>query len=228
MAIEVNPHLCCTQMAGRRMATLSELAATIAKAEGMDPATVALTARYVREAGFIEKRGRGPSAASMGVKDAANLLIAINAASSVGAAAAVVRDYRGLIAINDDSNVNGTFGEALELLIKSAIERKLPSTFLSEKVPDDTRDAFEREEIVISIRFERPTPSVFLEIGLPASEKVSPPGIRSFYIPPAFRAFFIPKHSQEKRTPRKMNIGDRRDQTTIGNVTIFAIAEKLR
>jgi hypothetical protein len=210
------------------MATLSELAATIAKAEGMDPATVALTARYVREAGFIEKRGRGTSAASMGVKDAANLLIAINAASSVGAAAAVVRDYRGLIAINDEtSNVNGTFGQALEALIESAIERKLPSTFLSEKVPDDARDAFEREEIVISIRFDRPSPSVFLEIRPPAKE-VSLYGMHTLNIPRGVRALFIPKHGQEKRTPRKMNIGDRRDQTTIGNVTIFAIAEKLR
>jgi hypothetical protein len=65
------------------MATLSELADAVAEAEGMDPATVTLIARYAREAGFIQKKGRGPSAAHMGVADAADLLIAVN--SSGGA-----------------------------------------------------------------------------------------------------------------------------------------------
>ena len=55
------------------MAILSELVTTVAKVSGMDQATVALIARHAREAGLIAMSGRGPSAASMGPTDAANL-----------------------------------------------------------------------------------------------------------------------------------------------------------
>ena len=204
------------------MATLSELVATIAKAEGMDLATVALFARYVREAGFIEKKGRGPSAANMGVKDAANLLIAINAASSVRAAASVVPVYKSLVAIGDET-IHGTFGEALELLIASAIEGKLPGSFLSKDVSDIVRDSFERGKSDISISFERPSPSVSFHIAAPSRQEEFAPGVYNT-ITPVFGAIFFPT----KRASRKVNLGDRKDRITIGNVTIFSVAERLR
>jgi hypothetical protein len=55
------------------------LVKTVARLEGIDPATVALVARTVREAGLIATGGRGASAAKMDVKDATNLLIGVNA-----------------------------------------------------------------------------------------------------------------------------------------------------
>ena len=44
-------------------ATLSELVNAVAMVEGLDPAAVGLTARLIREAGFISSSGRGRSAA---------------------------------------------------------------------------------------------------------------------------------------------------------------------
>ena len=46
------------------MATLSALVDTIAAVEGIDPATVTLVARHIREARLIRTGGRGPSAAA--------------------------------------------------------------------------------------------------------------------------------------------------------------------
>jgi hypothetical protein len=227
MVIDVKVHLCLTQMMVQAMASLSELVATIAEAEAIDPATVSLVARYVREGGLIEKRGRGPSAAKMGATDAANLLIAVNATSSIRDAASAVRVYRDLIDLERTSAPPNSFGEALELLIEFAVENKLPSTFLSKEMPEEAREAFKKGAAVISIRFERPDPVVFLDIGPPRTTEMWA-GIQTPTIGRSFRAAFFPKQNQGKRSSRKTKIGDRKDQTTIGNVTIFAVAEKLR
>src|SRR5258707_4983333 len=113
------------------MATLTELVEAVAEAEGMDSASVALIARYAREAGFIQKKGRGPSAAHMGVADAANLLIAVNASGSAREAPDVIPVYRDLIAAEllyahekRAPKIYGSFAEAIELLLQSAVEGK--------------------------------------------------------------------------------------------------------
>src|SRR5215470_2842768 len=142
------------------MATLTELVHAVAEAEGMDSATVALIARYAREAGFIQKKGRGPSAAQMGVSDAANLLIAVNASAAALDAPLVIPVYRDLVTTKwlrvDDKpfpETQGSFGEALELIIASAVEGKLPTTFLSEHVPGEVRKAFQQNNAKISVCF---------------------------------------------------------------------------
>jgi hypothetical protein len=211
------------------MATLSELARTVAEAEGMDPAAVALIARYVREAGFIQKKGRGPSAASMSVADAANLIIAVNASSSARDAPAVVPVYRDLVVHEFiDPKAHGTFGEALELVIQSAIEGKLPGIFLSKDVPGTVQDAFNQGKASISICFSRPTPSVFISISV---EGPVLPGQSIGQLGGSIEALhlvFFPMSGRQKRTLRKKNVGDRTDDTKIGNLTIFNIAKKLR
>src|ERR1700722_4299287 len=80
------------------MGTLSHLVETIAAVEGIDPATVALIARHIREANLISTGGRGPSAARMTITDAANLLIGVNATRIAAEAAQVVRTLRSLTA----------------------------------------------------------------------------------------------------------------------------------
>ena len=72
------------------MATLTELVETIAEAEGLDPTSVGLIARYIREAGLITTGGRGPSAARMDFSDAAHLLIGVNATKAAQDAAKIV------------------------------------------------------------------------------------------------------------------------------------------
>jgi hypothetical protein len=160
------------------MATIGELAATIARAEGLDPSTVALIARYLREAGFIQKKGRGPSAARMVVSDAANLLIAVNASTTAVEANEVVPVYRELAAFKSHnegrpSKLNGTFGEALELLIEAAITGKLPDPFLSASVHRAVLDAFGQGKAEISIEFERPDPKAKITVE-PAVTKHNP------------------------------------------------------
>src|SRR5260370_23624318 len=165
------------------MATLSEVVDAVADAEGMDSATVALIARYAREAGFIRKKGRGPSAAHMGVADAANLLIAVNASAAARDAPVVIPLYRNLISTEflwaDEKRrpkICGSFGEAMELIIESAIEGKLPATFLSKDVPGEVLDAFQQSNVSISVGFSRPEPSSDIRIAVnPSSEVVSLP-----------------------------------------------------
>src|ERR1700704_3688635 len=96
MAIACQRHLTYSHLGGGRMTTLSELVNTIAKVEGIDPATVTLIARSVREAGFITTGGRGPSAARMTYRDAANLIIAVNASPTAREAPHTVQVYRAL------------------------------------------------------------------------------------------------------------------------------------
>src|SRR5215472_8031770 len=75
------------------MAKLSDLVEVVSSVEGVDPATVNLIAREVREAGLIKTGGRGTSAARMDFGDAAALLIAVNVTTIVREAALSVRRY---------------------------------------------------------------------------------------------------------------------------------------
>lgn len=112
------------------MATLEQLVETVATREGMDPATVRLVARYVREAGLIGTGGRGLSAYQMGYADATNLLIGVNASASAREAPESVRRYRRLVW--SDAKRAGTFGEALDTLIEAlATNQNLPQKYLS-------------------------------------------------------------------------------------------------
>jgi hypothetical protein len=210
-----------------RMATISELAGTIARAEGIDPSTVALIARYLREAGLIQKKGRGPSAARMVVSDAANLLIAVNASTTAVEANEVVPAYRELKPDNEGrrSKLNGTFGEALELLIEAAITGKLPDPFLSASVHRDVLNAFEQGKVEISIEFERPDPKARITIQ-PAVPKYTPsPG---YAIAPK-HDFGLDFSAMSGRVgQRQKKIGDRKDHTEIGHLTIFSIAKVLQ
>jgi hypothetical protein len=209
------------------MANLSELVTAIAEAEGMDPASVSLIARYVREAGFIRKKGRGTSAASMDAKDAANLLIAINASSSVREAPAVVPVYRNLIAEGDASEdfpeTTGTFGEALEQVIKGAIDAKLPPKILSKGVSSVVRAAFEQRTALVSVTFKRPDPAAELLIRYVGASRED--FSRSTKPHSQFRLLFFPRPGY--RRPQKMRAGDRIDITEIGNATIFSVASTL-
>src|SRR5262249_2541293 len=103
------------------MASLSELARTIAQVEGLEEATVNLIGRYVREDGLIATGGRGTSAATMTARDAANLLIAVNATTVAVDAPNTTRTYRALETYGPPKSGSnrppiscGTFGQALE------------------------------------------------------------------------------------------------------------------
>jgi hypothetical protein len=229
------------------MATISELVETVADVEGMESATVALIARYLREKRLIQKRGRGPSAAQMGVRDAANLLIAVNASGSARDAALVVPIYRDLVSQEFRSNQKkapksaGAFGEAIELVLHSIIKGSLPDTFLSQEVPGCVQDSFEEGKASISIHFIRPEPRGYVSImrhnlaRVPVwdpysqTEHIGLTPYPMMMTPPlSISLSFWMKHGRQDRESWKLKVGDRADETRIGNRTIVSVARILR
>ena len=163
------PFVLYTDGANKRsvMATLSELAETVAEVEGMDLARVNLIPRNVREGGLIATTGRGPSAAIMDVSDAANLLIAVNAVEIVKEAAQTVRVYRRLEAPDTSMQHYPTLSDALEQLIEAAANGILPQRYLSRTVPPRIAQEFCEQKIKVEVTFHKPMPQVFLSIGTP-------------------------------------------------------------
>ncbi len=79
------------------MALVSDLVGVIAEVEGLPEGTVALNARVLREAGLLSTGARGRNAPKATVRDAANLLIGVNACGCiVKDAPAAVESYRRL------------------------------------------------------------------------------------------------------------------------------------
>ena len=189
------------------MATLSQLVDVVAAVEGLDGDRVAAVARAIREAGLIATHGRGTSAAHMGVADAANLLIAVNAAETARSAPEIVRRYR---ASRTNNKKQLEFGLTFEEMIAAAETRRLadhlmdlgfgPKGVLREKV------AHGREKFDLRVEFTRSRPLVIIECRIPI---IAMPKFLPFY----------PKDSTGRAQ------ADRR--TAISHRTIHAIAETL-
>jgi len=189
------------------MATLSQLVDVVAAVEGLDRERVGAIARVVREAGLIATHGRGTSAAQMGLADAANLLIAVNAAETARSAPEIVRRYRAS-RTNDRKQLE--FGLTFEAMIAAAERRRLadhlmslgfgPAGDLREKLGDA------REKFDLRIEFTGSRPLVIIECRIPMSAM------------PKFLPFY-PRDSTARAQ------ADRR--TAISHRTIHAIAENL-
>jgi hypothetical protein len=230
------------------MATLSQLVETVAEVEGMEPATVNLIARNVREAGLITTGGRGLSAARMTMADAVNLLIAVNATVIVREAPQTLRTYRRLETVVQRTDVSVAKGyarsprlpartqlcHALEQLIKMVSNRTLPQLYLSTTVPDLIAQAVRKEDVQIEFKFFKPRPYSFLIISIDEEITVEGglvPEDTSFDL--LFKnataikfAFDLP--TNQVKPYGKKHYGDRKDTTTIGYPTIRAIGELLR
>lgn len=131
------------------MALISDVVGAVAEAEDLPEATVALAARYAREAGYLSQGARGRNAPHANVADVANILIAVNASGCiVKEAPAAIETYRRLrihvphgarsdreastvyTAINHDelkflNRGQALFGEALESIIERFIGGEL-------------------------------------------------------------------------------------------------------
>jgi hypothetical protein len=78
------------------MATLSDLVTALAGVTGLPESMVFAYGRFARQAGLISQKGRGRSAASMTLTDAANLLIAVAATGVTREAGTAVEAFRSL------------------------------------------------------------------------------------------------------------------------------------
>ncbi|MDB5614105.1 MAG: uncharacterized protein JWQ22_1758 [Devosia sp.] len=115
------------------MASPGELIDAIAKATGSPRARVFSAHRYLREAGFITKGGRGTSAAKMTAKDAAHLLIATASVVDIKDSPKLIERPGSLVSPDGEWKLqfgklptftdlphDHSFAQAIEALIKSA------------------------------------------------------------------------------------------------------------
>jgi hypothetical protein len=221
------------------MATLTELVETIADVEGIEPSSVNLIARYVREAGLIATGGRGPSAARMGLTDAANLLIAVNATTTATDAAKTVSAYRkfesyeflGRADPRPDKKY-GTLGEAIEQLIDAVATGDLPEIFLNRGVPFDLQEAFSRGDIHIALRFRRSEPAAFMKIITILPPDVMTPAMAEEWVETLggvrISFSFYPPKQPPPRRKKKNRPADRFEETTIGYQTLKSVGRLLR
>jgi hypothetical protein len=215
------------------VATLSELADAIAKVEGLDRPNVALIARYLREQHLISKHGRGPSAAQMGLTDAANLLIAVNVTKSAIDASHVVTSYRSLTAFAAGRLVPetkyATLGDAIEQLIQAAGRGELPDPFLGKEHPPlEIQEAFAMGRVRIALKFRRSSPQAFIGI-LPTTE-LSEEDAEELVAHGRWdiEHIFVPSKRRGSRHRLVASSGDRLEETTIGYRTLSAIGKLIQ
>jgi len=194
------------------MATLGALVEIVAAVAGISRERVEAMARAVREAGLIATHGRGPSAAQMAETDAANLLIAVNAAETARSAPETVRRFRVLRANN---KAKYEFGSVLDGMIAAATKQELSGYLLGlgfgsvGKEPEMQRSGL--GTFTIKVEFELSRPMAIVKCRIPAIDM------------PKSVPFFPPR---EKRGVRVE--ADRRTITTITERTILAVAEMMR
>jgi hypothetical protein len=216
------------------MATLSELVDAIADVEGIDPATVTLIARYIREAGLISTGGRGPSAAAMGLTDAANLLIGVNATTTAAESARTVAAYRELEArefsAKSPAMKYGKLGEAIEQLLNVIGVGELPETFLGRGIPPHLQKAFSTGGIEIDLKFRRSGSR--LSVILRIAQRTTPATADAWQLvaesgQSVLFAFYAPR-SRGPPGKKENTAGDRVVETTIGYRTLSAVGKLLQ
>jgi hypothetical protein len=223
------------------MATLSDLVLAVARVEGVDPATVNLIARIVREAGLIATGGRGPSAAQMGLSDASNLLIGVNAAKRANDAARVVAEYSRMVPYEYVAETeryplkdSGTLGEAIEQLIQAVATAEFPESFMGRTVPAPLRESFGRGYANIFLTFNVSYLAATLRIQETLGVSVPDSTMRPLSTP-LFLFNFFPKPSPKMRPELQGRIsyaylagqipGDRIEEATISHRTIYEVAK---
>jgi hypothetical protein len=215
------------------MALLSDLVTAVAQAEGMEEVTVGVFARHAREAGLISQAGRGRAAARMTVRDAVNLMIAVNACGLAKDVQYDVERFRRLpnTGVTDAAYPEligkifaprRQFGEALEMLVEASAADEQGHLPLAIAMGETrSRQATSRlpdlgaARLQLEISFSRPKPEAEIAI-LAKSVHL----LRAFGEQTVARAIF--------RRPERLNYGDRADRVTITDRTIDAVSEALR
>jgi hypothetical protein len=217
------------------MATLSDLVAVTAKVEGLDPGSVALYARHLREAGLIKTSGRGSSAAVMGLPDAANLLIGVNTAKSAPEAPRAIRQFRDLHAYDFRSETDprpesdwGALGDAIEQLIMASGIGRIPEPFFG-ALDLDLQEAFSNGDVHIELMFNTTKVSATIKIWLlPGKDAVDPDAPERWVAraPSEISLLFsAPKPRGPPRAKQQGRTADRTEEVTIGYRTFRAVGK---
>lgn len=217
------------------MATLSDLVAMTAKVEGLDPGSVALYARHLREAGLIKTSGRGTSAAVMGLPDAANLLIGINTAKSAPEAPRAIRQFRALQAYEFRSETDprpesdrGALGDAIEQLIMVSGIGRIPEPFFG-TLNLDLEEAFSNGDVHIQLTFNTTKVSATIKVWLlPGKDAVDPDAPERWVARASPEISLLFSSTRPRSPPRAKQQGrtaDRTEEVTIGYRTFRAVGE---
>ena len=217
------------------MATLSDLVAVTAKVEGLDPGSVALYARHLREAGLIRTSGRGTSAAVMGLPDAANLLIGVNTAKSAPEAPRAIGQFRDLHAYDFRTETDprpesdwGALGDAIEQLIMASGLGRIPEPFFG-TLNLDLQEAFSNGDVHIELTFNTTKVSATIKIWLlPGKDAVDPDAPERWVAiasPEISLLFSAPKPRGPPRAKQQGRTIDRIEEVTIGYRTFRAVGK---
>ncbi|PJI56027.1 hypothetical protein CTI14_00410 [Methylobacterium radiotolerans] len=197
------------------MAFFNDLVRVIASVEGMEEMTVRGICLSVRDAGHVSKGGRGLSAAKMSVRDAANLLIGVNASSIARSAGSIVQSYRDLqltdrVHLRDDESgrifkapaLREDLGSYLEFLIDTYGN---PGSIGDRILSDEAQS--ELHQLSVEIAFSKPEPYAEATYRLRDTNK-------------NYAVFWF-------MGTGNFSSADRRDTTTISDKTLRAVAEVL-
>ena len=220
------------------MATLTDLVRTVAAVEGLDETSVGIYARAAREAGLISQSGRGRSAASMQARDAANLLIAVNAcplAKDVAVLVPIIRELpvdrseflNVLHRVAPTLHTLTKFGQFIDEVI--AISMPENETSMLDKILQDTISVDDRrkaarynikmEHVSFDMVFKRPRPVVEIIVRVPRIQKSRNEKPWAYFWE---REILIYKDYRSKEVR-----GDRTDAASITNKTFSAVVETL-
>lgn len=199
------------------MALLTELVASVAKVEGLPETFVAGIAKYLREAGHIRQGGRGLSAAKMLPRDAAALLIGVNATRLAKDAVEVFEAYAPLKwSQNADDFPELSRLNLVRVVLSDSISLSEALTkLISLSVPEGMstpplQSVFEKGDFWLNIRFLKPMNVVGIEV---LDEAGDSPAVM-------IRGSFLNREM-------KANESDRTDTVRITHRTILEVGKTL-
>lgn len=211
-----------------RMAFFNDLVRAIAAIEGMEEMAVRGIGLSVRDAGHITKGGRGLSAAKMTVKDAANLLIGVNASLVARDAGEIIQRYRDAVvtdrlglmkhgagAVFEATELHQSFGNFIEAMIEAHMQVDDISAPIQNLIDVDFSAAYKQasdnkitEKLRTEISFFKPEPGVDVYfVGDVIGQKYG-------------QLWFMGKGYYSDK--------DRKDATTITDKTLRAVAKILQ
>ncbi|PVE22849.1 hypothetical protein DC522_19110 [Microvirga sp. KLBC 81] len=218
------------------MGVVSDLVKAVAQIEGLDEVSVGVYARHAREAGFITHQGRGRHAARMTVRDAANLLIAVNASPLAKEVPNTIERYRSLRksprslvldmlgGLDDEATLGDALEKAIEWCIRDADGNCKMRGILDKADPERVHREAKREKFqllpaMFTISFGRPSASVEMKL-LGTTHWRDIGTIKTEYFARS-KLIFETNHSSE-------DMPDRQDTATITHRTLMRVADILQ
>jgi len=174
----------------------------------------------------------------MGLTDAANLLIGVNATTTAAESARIVSACRELEECEFRAKSDrrpavkyGRLGEAIEQLLHATGVGTLPERFLGREIPSHLQAAFSTGNVEIDLKFTRSGSRLSANLTL-ASPPGSTPAVDGWQLTAeSGRSILFAFNTPRSRGPpgkKENRTADRIDETTIGYQTLSAVGKLLQ